>query len=123
MKYLFYNLLKRFAVIAAIALPFILPAQEKQKEIREVTFKVAGNCNECKSRIENAADIKGVKMAEWNAKTQTLKVIYRTDKVSEDEIKKAILHAGHDVEEEKATESSYARLPDCCRYRDKKCAK
>lgn len=124
MKNLIFNtLLKRLVFLGTMLAAFISPAQEKQKEVREVTFKVAGNCKECKERIENAADIKGVKIAVWDAKTQTLKVTYRTDKVSEEQIKTAILNAGHDIEGEKASDNSYQKLPECCRYRDKKCAK
>ncbi len=98
-------------------------AQEKSKETKTITFKVSGNCEQCKKRIENAADIKGVKLAEWDAKTQLIKVTYRADKVSEAEIKKVILNAGHDVEGEKASDASYNKFPDCCKYRDKKCTK
>lgn len=98
-------------------------SQEKAKEIQTATFKVAGNCEQCKNRIENACDIKGVKLAEWNAKTQLLKVTYRADKVNEEQIKKAVSEAGHDVETVKAPDKAYKNLPDCCKYRDKKCDK
>jgi GMP synthase-like glutamine amidotransferase len=40
-----------------------------------------------------------------------------------EEIKKAIAKAGHDVEGEKAPDSAYKKLPDCCQYRDKACEK
>ena len=115
MKNLFITILAFFC--------FSVSAQEKKGETKTVTFKVLGNCEQCKSRIENAADIKGVKLAEWDAKTQSVKVIYKTDKVTEEQIKKAILNAGHDVEGEKAPDSSYKKLPDCCKFRDGKCEK
>ncbi len=115
--------MKKIIIILLSFFFLSVSAQEKTKETKTVSFKVAGNCEQCKSRIENAADIKGVKLAEWNAKTQILKVIYRSDKVSEAEIKKAILIAGHDVETEKSQNATYNKLPDCCKYRDKKCVK
>jgi len=96
-------------------------AQEKQKQVITATFKVSGNCEQCKNRIENAADIKGVKRTDWNADTKILKVIYRADKVSENQIKEAIAKAGHDVESFIADEATYNKLPGCCRYRDRKC--
>jgi mercuric ion binding protein len=115
--------MKKIASILLILISIISSAQEKQKEVKTVTFKVLGNCEECKKRIENAADIKGVKLAEWDAKAQTLKVTYRADKVSEAEIKKAILNSGHDVDGEKASDAAYNKFPECCKYRDRKCVK
>jgi mercuric ion binding protein len=101
----------------------ITNAQEKNKEVVTVTFKVRGNCEECKSRIENATDIKGVKLAVWDKNAQSIKVTYRTDKVTEEQIKQAILKSGHDVNDQKADSLAYDKLPKCCKYRDKKCDK
>lgn len=101
----------------------IINAQEKSKEVVTAVFNVKGNCDECKKRIENAVDIKGVKLANWDEKAQALTVTYRADKVSEQEIKQAILKSGHDVENEKAADAVYNKLPDCCKFRDKKCVK
>ncbi|HXB42378.1 MAG TPA: heavy-metal-associated domain-containing protein [Bacteroidia bacterium] len=115
--------MKKIASIILILISVISYAQEKRKEVKTVTFKVSGNCEQCKNRIENAADIKGVKLAKWDVKTKTLEVTYRVDKVSEAEIKKAILNAGHDVDGEKAPETVYNKLPKCCKYRDTKCEK
>ncbi len=96
-------------------------SQEKPKQVLTAFIKVEGNCEQCKKRIENSVDIKGVKTSEWNEKTHILKVIYRADKVTEQQIKEAIVKAGHDVEGSKATTTDYDKLPDCCKYRDKKC--
>ena len=96
----------------------ITNAQEKKKETKTIDFKVSGACEQCKRRIENAADIKGVKLSDWSEKTQILKVTYRSDKVSEEQIKQAILKSGHDVDNEKAPDEAYKKLPDCCKYRE-----
>ncbi|HXU26618.1 MAG TPA: cation transporter [Bacteroidia bacterium] len=109
--------MKKIATIILLIVCFISNAQEKKNEIVTVSFKVSGTCEQCKKRIENAVDIKGVKFAEWDVKTQMLKITYRTDKVSETQIKQAILNAGHDVDNEKASVSSYGNLPTCCKYR------
>ena len=112
--------MKKIATILLIVLSFVSNAQEQKKEIKTVTFKVSGACEQCEKRIENAADIKGVKAAEWDEKTQVLKVTYRTDKVTVEKIREAILKSGHDVENEKAPDASYNKLPDCCKYRELK---
>jgi copper chaperone CopZ len=110
--------MKKLASIILIFISIISFAQEKQQETKTISFKVSGVCEQCKKRIENAADIKGVKFAEWDEKTQVMKITYRTDKVSDTQIKQAILNAGHDVDNEKASEASYKKLPDCCKYRE-----
>jgi len=112
--------MKKVIIIILSFFVINLQAQEKNKETKTIMFKVSGNCEQCKKRIENAADIKGVKFAEWDVKTQTVKIIYRTDKTSEEKIKQAILNAGHDVENQKAPEEGYNILPDCCKFRSGK---
>lgn len=114
--------MKKLIVLLMILCGFA-QAQQKQKQVLTATFKVAGNCEQCKERIENAADIKGVKTSTWDAETQMLKVVYRADKVTGDDIKNAIRKAGHDVEDGKGDDAAYSELPDCCKYRDKKCEK
>lgn len=113
--------MKRILLILLAAFMSNVQAQEKKKEVLTATYKVLGNCDECKNRIENAADIKGVKTSTWNAEAQTLTVVYRADKVSEQQIKDAVLRSGHDVEDKKASDAVYKKLPECCKFRDKKC--
>jgi len=100
---------------------FAMLAQEAV--IKTATFAVKGNCEECKKRIENAADIKGVKLAEWNEEKQVLSVTYKADKVTVEQIEKAIALSGHDSKNAKSTAAAYNKLPDCCKYRDKECEK
>ncbi|HWY34158.1 MAG TPA: cation transporter [Nitrosopumilaceae archaeon] len=110
--------MKKLATIVLIFMSVLCVGQEKKKETNTVSFKVYGVCEQCKRRIENAADIKGVKFAEWDENTGMLKVTFRVDKVSEAQIKEAILKSGHDVEDQKAPEAAYKKLPDCCKYRE-----
>ena len=100
---------------------FTVNAQQKQNKITEIKFTVRGNCESCKKRIENAADIKGVKFAQWDAKTQKIVVTFRHDKTNEKTIKEAILSSGHDVESDKAPDASYSKLPACCKFREGQC--
>ena len=98
---------------------FSIKAQDKS--ITTATLIVKGNCGECKKRIENAADIKGVKYSAWDEKNQVMTVTYRTDKVTLNEIENAIAAKGHDTQHVPASSDAYGKLPSCCRYRDKKC--
>jgi copper chaperone CopZ len=108
-------------IIILISLFVTLNSNAQDKGVKTITLSVKGNCEECKSRIENAADIKGVKLAVWNETTQALTVTYKADKVTIEQIEKAIAAAGHDVDTLKGSEVSYNKLPSCCKYRDKKC--
>jgi copper chaperone CopZ len=89
-----------------------------QTHIEEVTFTVKGNCGLCKKRIEEALEIKGVKTASWDTKSKMVTVVFNNKKTTIEKLHKAVAAAGHDTEQEKAPQSVYKNLPDCCLYRD-----
>jgi len=81
-------------------------------------FKVSGNCEMCKARIETAAQsVAGVASAEWSAETQLLHVRFDGRKTNINAIQKAVAQAGHDTEKYKAPDNVYKALPECCLYR------
>ncbi len=97
---------------------FTSKAQQKSKEKVTTSFKVEGVCNMCKERIENAANIKGVKMASWDKESRMLEVVYIPAKVSIDSIYSSVARAGHDTDKKESTPEQYKKLPQCCAYRD-----
>lgn len=105
-----------FTIFILISLQ--IHAQKTDNNVDTTWFQVSGVCNMCKARIENAVLIKGVKYAEWEKESQLLTVIYKTGKVSQEELEQAVTEAGHDTENYKANEETYEKLPDCCAYRD-----
>lgn len=95
-----------------------LKAQETQlPKVATDSIYVHGVCKMCKSRIENAALIKGVKKVTWNKYTQYLTVIYKPAKVSMADIENEVVEAGHDTKNKKASDKKYNTLPGCCAYR------
>ena len=88
------------------------------KEIRQDTILVAGICNMCKDRIENAALIKGVKKVNWNKQNNELVVVYDVSKTNLDKIQLSINEAGYDTQKYTAKIEDYKRLPKCCAYRE-----
>lgn len=80
------------------------------------TFKVYGNCNMCKKRIDKAVAADGITKADWNVNTKIMTVSYDPAKITNDAIQKKIAAAGHDTEKSKAADSTYAKLPSCCQY-------
>lgn len=96
---------------------FAIKAQSAKTE----TFTVKGNCEDCKGRIENAADIKGVKILTWDPDTKVASVTYNPEKTTLDKIQEAIAARGYDAGDHKGNTAAYNKLPNCCKYRDGKC--
>jgi len=104
--------------ILLLMLPVNVFAQEKQKKIETSEFEVQGVCGMCKERIENAALIKGVKLAEWDKESGMLKVVYQPAKLDLLDIHKSVAKAGHETKKVKANMDAYEKLPACCKYND-----
>lgn len=109
-------------LIIIISLLFSINSKA-QSTIQTTTISVKGNCDECKERIENAADIKGVKNAVWNEDKQAVTVTYDTKKVTLEQIEKAIAKSGHETKTQKADTIAYNGLPNCCKYQAEGCKK
>ncbi len=101
----------------------VLFSVKLQAQVVTSTVAVKGNCEECKERIENAADIKGVKNSVWDEKKQAITVTYDSKKVTLGEIEKAIAKSGHETGHEKADLKAYKELPACCKYENGECKK
>ncbi|SFC72077.1 Outer membrane receptor proteins, mostly Fe transport [Parapedobacter composti] len=81
-------------------------------------FEVAGVCGMCKSRIEQAAQAKGLETARWDAGTQMLSLLFDPAVYDVEAAKKRILAVGHDVAGHTADANAYRKLPACCHYHD-----
>lgn len=108
MKNIYLTLL--MCVMAAINLP------AQKIETTEVEFKVYGNCNMCKNRIENSLNIKGIEKVKWNKATKILTVVF-DDLIEVDSLHKLVSLSGHDTELYKTDNETYKKLPKCCLYR------
>jgi len=87
----------------------------QQSEISK-EFKVLGNCNGCKKRIEKGAmAVEGVSLANWDKETKIIRVTM-AENVDVGDVSKAIGLAGHDTEFDKAQQAVYDELPGCCQY-------
>jgi copper chaperone CopZ len=109
-------------IIILISFFFSLKIQA-QTTVTTSTISVKGNCDECKERIENASDIKGVKNAVWDEHKQAVTVTYDTKKVTLEQIEKAIAKSGHETATQKADTTAYKGLPSCCQYQSTDCKK
>jgi len=106
---------KIFSIISVLIVfgTFSLFAQTVKIE----KFKVYGNCESCKVRIEKAAlSVDGVTKANWDVKTKVLELTFNPAKTNPDKVQLAIANVGHDTEKHRATDKVYNSLPECCKY-------
>jgi len=107
--------MKKLLLLLFITFPLIVMGQKK--DIQKNSFEVDGVCGMCKARIEKTAyKIKGVKTASWEIASHQLTILYDANKVSLQEVHKAIANAGHDTPTAKAPDEVYENLPLCCLY-------
>lgn len=109
--------MKKSLVLVCIGIFFSIAFSQESKEIK-TNLKVYGNCDQCKTRIENAVKIDEVKYAKWNKSNKMLTVIFNSS-ITADSLQKRIANVGHDTEKFKADDETYSILPDCCLYRGK----
>jgi len=88
----------------------------KMASTKTETFKVWGNCDMCKTRIEKAIKDEGATSASWDQKTKLLTLTFNPSKSSVDEFAKKLAGVGHDTENYRAEDKVYDGLPACCKY-------
>ncbi len=85
--------------------------------VEKATFKVAGNCGMCETRIEKAAkSVDGVSAADWNKETKMIEVSFDDSETNIVKVHEAIANVGHDTEMVRADDETYGNLPSCCKY-------
>src|ERR1700741_2310303 len=112
----------RFKFWVLLFVPFLYisaSAQKKSPVDSIVAFKVYGNCDICKNRIEKASKGKGVTSAIWDVDTKMLSLDYNPSITSPEKVQERIADAGHDTQVKKAKDRIYDELPGCCHYREK----
>ena len=106
-----------------IVICFIFLSNGVFAQTTKTSFEVAGVCDMCKDRIENALDVKGVKLATWSIETKICNVTYNSEKITEQQIHKILASVGHDTQKYKASDDVYNNLHHCCKYKREKVPK
>lgn len=107
--------MKTFLTMALVAVMGISANAQNKNAKHELHVK--GNCGICKERIEKAAyGVSGVKTADWNADSHTLRIILNEKKNTVDAVENAIVAVGHDTNDKKADDKVYQSLHSCCLY-------
>lgn len=89
-------------------------AQIKQSKTN--TVKIYGNCEMCKTSIENAGNKKNESKINWDEHTQTASIEYNPEKTTLNDVLKRVALAGYDNENFLAPDPTYKSLPSCCQY-------
>jgi hypothetical protein len=84
------------------------------------SFKVWGQCEMCRERIEKAVIEEGATNASWEIKTQMLTITYNPAITNRDVMSKKLASVGHDTEKYRASDEVYSNLPACCHYERRK---
>jgi Cu(I)/Ag(I) efflux system membrane fusion protein len=88
------------------------------QSVVKLSFRVSGNCEMCKDRIERTAlAVNGVSGAVWDVNKKVVSIDLDSKKTNLETVQKAIAGAGHDTELFKAGDDVYNALPACCLYR------
>ncbi len=106
-----FNLLIVLSVALSVTSGF---AQIKNPKTE--TVKIFGNCDMCKTAIENAGNLKNIASVNWNNDSKMAEITFDSKKTNRDEILKRIALAGYDSEEFLAPDTAYAQLAGCCKY-------
>ncbi len=87
--------------------------------ISHAEFRVEGNCEMCKERIETTAmSVSGVQSATWDMDKKVLHLEFNKSLTTSDDVQKALAQAGHDNNKYRARDEVYNKLPECCLYRE-----
>jgi mercuric ion binding protein len=90
--------------------------QEKTKEVAKATILTSAVCNMCKTTLEKGmAYEKGVKKSELDVSSKILTVWYRSDKTTEEALRKAVSKIGYDADSIPADPKAYENLNPCCK--------
>ncbi len=113
MKPTIKSFVSSFVLIAILSLA--VTASEKGK-FKVVSIKTSAICGSCKARIEKTLKaIEGVEEAILNLNNKVVRIKYDASKTSPGLLRNAISEAGYDADEVKKNETSFAKLPQCCK--------
>jgi mercuric ion binding protein len=113
------NLKKLFLVLALLIFCSAM-TQAQAPKTATAKFKVYGNCETCKKRIEKVTKgMNGVESGVWDVNTKIFTLKYDPSKVQPKEVEAKIAQAGHDNELHMADQKTYKSLPECCQYKRK----
>ncbi len=96
--------------------PLLFACSSTIENARKATILVNGNCEMCEETIEEAVVGNDHARIEWDKQTRMAVITYDSLRTSLPNVLRRVALAGYDNELWLAPDSSYERLPHCCRY-------
>lgn len=94
-------------------------AQNKKDTI---VVKTPNSCNHCKvcetcgGKLEtDLYYVKGIKLVNYNQEDQTTTIVYKTETITPDQIRKEIAKLGFDADDIQADPKGYEKRDGCCK--------
>ena len=104
-------------IILIVFLSYCVSLSAQSDNTVDLKFFVNGKCDMCETRIENILDVKGIKIVDWDLETKMCRVVYRKDKISEEQIHQLLAKGGHDTKKVRAADEDFNKLHHCCYYK------
>ena len=93
---------------------FLVGGIHAQKS-QTVVFQTSAQCGMCKDRIEEVMNfVPGVQYAELNLEDMSLKIKYKTKKITADKLRKHVAAIGYTADDVEPKEEDVKKLPLCC---------
>ena len=102
--------------ISLLSFLFILGSHFSFAQTKTEKFKVSGECNTCKKKIETAAKKAGASYAFWDKDSKVMTIKYDAASSNTTKIQQSIANAGYDTPQYRASDDAYNNLDDCCKY-------
>ena len=105
----------KLTLLALVGLVSIATAQQKATQ-KVVINTPSVQCEMCKDRIEKYMSREpGIVSVKVDYKKKTTTVSFLTDRNDIEQVKTAIANVGYDADDITAEETSYVKLPKCCK--------
>jgi periplasmic mercuric ion binding protein len=102
-------------IILALLILTTLGAAKQATKTKTVSFITTAICEECKERIEEKLNYtKGVVFAELNLENKMLTVKFKTELITEQQIKVVLANIGYSSDTVVRNKEAYQALPKCC---------
>lgn len=111
--------MKKITVLMTVLLMGIAAMVHAQGD-STATFKVYGNCESCKARIEKAAKAAGATKADWSEETKMIEVSFNSTKTSSDKIQQKLPPLGTIPKSINRWRTPIINYPDAVSIRERK---
>ena len=100
-----------FIIVFFLLFTGAINAQKSQT----VVFQTSAQCGMCKDKIEEVMSfVPGVQYAELNLEDMSLKIKYKTKKITADKLRKHVAAIGYTADDVEPKEEDVKKLPLCC---------